>query len=95
MGFKFEVVEYAAQKVNYSSVEAIIDYITGKDEHDGLFNHDFVNYKHDMCFVCEEDIAHHRQQVMIVNNNEERKSSHSVHSNLRNELINYQIENED
>jgi hypothetical protein len=42
MDFNSEVVEYAASKVEYRGVEDIIEYITGKDETDGLYNHDFM-----------------------------------------------------
>ena len=42
MGFNAEAVEYAAIKVNHRGVEHIIDYLTGKDETDGKFTHDFV-----------------------------------------------------
>jgi hypothetical protein len=42
MGFNSEVVEYAATKVEYRGVENIIDYLTGKDDVTGFYNHDFV-----------------------------------------------------
>lgn len=40
MGFDMDVAEYAGVKVNYRSLEAIIEFLSKGD--DGLYGHEFV-----------------------------------------------------
>lgn len=40
MGYDMDVAEYAAVKVNYRSVEDIIEFLGA--EENGLYHHDFV-----------------------------------------------------
>ena len=52
MGSDMDVVEYAAVKVQYRSVEAIIDFLS-KGE-DGFYQHAFVEIQAELCYLCKE-----------------------------------------
>ena len=53
-----DVIEYAAAKVQYSSTEAIIRYLSKCD--DGFYNHDFVESQGGLCYLCFEEKHLHR-----------------------------------
>ena len=55
MGFDMDVVEYAAARVGYRSLEEIIEYLS-KGE-DGMYNHDFVESSGELCYLCHEDLS--------------------------------------
>ncbi len=52
MGFDMDVVEYAAVKVDYRSLEAIIEFLSKGD--DGFYVHDFVEMQSELCYLCKE-----------------------------------------
>jgi hypothetical protein len=64
MGFNSEVVEFAAIKVDYRDIEDVIEYLTGKDEIDGLYNHDYFEAQDDLCFLCHESLSLHRKKKL-------------------------------
>ena len=58
MGFNPEAVEYAAAKVDYQSVDRVIDYITEQDTL-GRYTHEFVKGQGDLCFLCLDVVGNH------------------------------------
>eukprot|EP00347_Sterkiella_histriomuscorum_P010756 403375042 len=64
MGFDMDIVQYAAVKVQYQSVEAILEFLT--KDNDGLYQHDFVEMHGQLCYICQEDISQHANQKDFV-----------------------------
>lgn len=61
MGFDMDVAEYAGVKVNYRSLEAIIEFLSKGD--DGLYGHEFVEMQSELCYVCKEVRSVHRNKA--------------------------------
>ena len=53
MGFNIDVAEFGARKTGYRTVEEAVVYLTDKDEFNGLFVHDYVPFKFELCFICD------------------------------------------
>ena len=49
-GYDMDVAEYAAIKVKYANIEAVIEYLGKGDE--GKYNHKFVKSQSDICYLC-------------------------------------------